>query len=146
MRSSSLKTVRFGLIGKGIALAVMGCGLLSTPVLAAAKKAEGASSESGLMAQSQVTASIMRSYRPIGMIQVDVALLVTDDALQRQVNAARPVLQSAWRSTVQEFAANYYTPGRVPDAVLLGQRLQAATDAALGKRGARLLLASVVVR
>jgi hypothetical protein len=131
---------------KGVILA---CSLLAvlTPATAlAAPKKDTGTSESGLMAQSQVTASIMRSFRPVGMMQVDVALLVTDPKLQAKVTAARPMLQSAWRSTVQEFSTNYYSPGRVPDAVLLGQRLQAATDAALGTSGARVLLASVVVR
>jgi hypothetical protein len=77
---------------------------------------------------------------------VDVGILVTNPAQRARASALQPVLRNAWRSTTQEFANSYYIPGRVPDAVLLGQRLQATTDQVLGPGNARVLLIALIVR
>lgn len=84
--------------------------------------------------------------RPVGVFQVDMGILVPNAAQRARAASVQPVLRDAWRRTVQEFANSYITLGRVPDAVLLGQRLQAATDRVLGSGTARVLLTSVIVR
>lgn len=102
--------------------------------------------DSPFVVQTQLAATVMRLSRPIGILQVDVGALVANPAQRQRTDALKPVLRDAWRRTTQEFANRYYVPGRVPDAVLLGQRLQVTTDEVLGLGTARVLLTSLIVR
>ncbi len=102
--------------------------------------------DSPFTGQSQIAVTVMQSSRPIGVIQVDVGILVPNIGQRQRAAALQPVLRDAWRRTTQEFANRYYTPRQVPNAVLLGQRLQAATDQVLGAGNARVLLTSVIAR
>lgn len=130
------------LLAKGVAFALFLC-----PVGAAAAGGKTAAGvDSPFIAQSQVAATVMVSFRPAGMLQVDMGLLVPNQAQRARVTALQPILRSTWRRATQEFANSYFVPGRVPDAVLLGQRLQAATDQVLGPNVGRVMLASVLVR
>jgi hypothetical protein len=88
----------------------------------------------------------MVSFRPAGILQVDMGLYVPEQSKRARILAMQPILRNAWRRTTQEFTNSYYIRGRVPDAVLLGQRLQSATDEVLGAGQARVLLGSVLVR
>jgi hypothetical protein len=129
-------------------------GILLTLVLLAvqpnfASAAGAGKSETGdspYMGQTQIAATILQSYRPIGVFQVDLGLLVPNPTQRARAASLQPVLRDAWRRTTQEFANSYLVQGRVPDAMLLGQRLQSATDQVLGAGNARLLLTSVIVR
>lgn len=107
---------------------------------------KGPASESAFLAPTQIATSVLVSFRPAGIMQVDMGLYVPDQSKRARILAMQPVLRNAWRRTTQEFTNNYYVRGRVPDAVLLGQRLQAATDEVLGAGQARVMLASVLVR
>jgi hypothetical protein len=130
-------------------LFVLGSALLTlcAPSVAfAAKPAKSESGDSPFIGQTQIAATIIQSFRPAGVFQVDVGILVTNPAQRARASALQPVLRNAWRSTTQEFANSYYIPGRVPDAVLLGQRLQATTDQVLGPGNARVLLIALIVR
>ena len=113
-------------------------------IAAAAAKSEV--SESSFIGQTQVAVTILKSFRPAGIFQVDVGILVPNPAQRARAASFQPVLRDAWRRTTQEFANNYLVLGQVPDANLLGQRLQSATDQVLGPGHARLLLTSVIVR
>jgi hypothetical protein len=124
------------------------CAMLSAlPVgaYAAGGKSAGVS-DSPFIAQTQVASSVLVSFRPVGLMQVDLGVLVRDPGKRARVSGLQPVLRNAWRRTTQEFTNSYFTPGRVPDAALLGQRLQAATDEVLGPGVGRVLLISVLVR
>lgn len=113
--------------------------------LGAGDKSSG-SGDSPFIGQTQIASSILVSLRAVGLMQVDLGLLVPDSSKRRRVLGLQPVLRSAWRRTVQEFTNNYFTPGRVPDALMLGQRLQAATDQIIGPNVGRVMLLSVLVR
>jgi hypothetical protein len=102
--------------------------------------------DSPFMGQSQIAVSILKSSRPIGVFQVDVGILVVNPAQRMRAQGLQPVLRDAWRGTTQEFANSYLVPGEVPDANLLGARLQTATDRILGVGSARVLFTSVIVR
>jgi hypothetical protein len=136
-------------LSKTTLLASIACFLaVGLPCAAHAAKggSKGSTAESPFIAQTQIATSVLVSFRPAGVFQVDMGLLVPKQSERSRVLALQPVLRNAWRRTTQEFTNSYYTRGRVPDAVLLGQRLQAATDEVLGAGTARVLLASVVVR
>jgi hypothetical protein len=118
--------------------------MFSTDALAAAPKK--AASDSPFVAQSQISVTMMRSMRPVGMLQADVGILVTNQAQRARATALTPVLRDTWRRTTQEFANSSVMQGRPPDAVLLGQRLQSATDQIIGPGVARVLFTSLIVR
>jgi hypothetical protein len=122
---------------------------LLTPVVVLAAgggASKGSSGDSPFIAQTQIASSVLVSFQPVGIMQVDMGLYVPNQSQRARILSMQPVLRNAWRRTTQEFTNNYYVRGRVPDAALLGQRLQAATDEVLGRGQARVLLASVVVR
>ena len=126
------------------ALVVMA--LFGTSAVAAAQGGKAEVRDSPFIGQTQVAATVLQSFRPIGVFQVDMGIMVTNSGQRVRAASLQPVLRDAWRRTTQDFVNRYYVPGRVPDAVLLGQRLQAATDQVLGQGTARLLLTSVIVR
>jgi hypothetical protein len=119
---------------------------LPNGAFAASGASKGGSGDTPFIAQTQIATSVLVSFRPVGIFQVDMGLYVPNQSQRARIISLQPVLRNAWRRTTQEFTNSYYVRGRVPDAVLLGQRLQAATDEVLGTDSARVLLASVVVR
>lgn len=139
---ASRRVILQGIGLQGIALAACHAALPS-PV-----RAGGAPrvSESGLVGQSVVTATLMERMRPAGTLQADVALHVEAVARRAAVAARLPVLRDAWRAAAQEYAAAWFIRGRPPDAEMLRNRLQAATDRVIGAGIARALVLSVMVR
>jgi hypothetical protein len=129
-----------------LSVSVVAFGLIDSTTTYAAGATKSVAPDSPYIGQSQIAATILQSMRPVGVFQVDMGILVPNAAQRARAASLQPVLRDAWRRTVQEFANSYITPGRVPDAVLLGQRLQAATDRVLGAGTARVLLTSVIVR
>ncbi|GIU66722.1 hypothetical protein PsB1_0876 [Candidatus Phycosocius spiralis] len=114
----------------------------------AAEKAEpkGTGNDSGFLGLSQITSNVMQKYRFVAVLQVQLAIVVAEFAKRDKAQASMPILQAEWRGTTQDFANRFIIPGRVPDAVILGQKLQAKTDAVLGAGVARLVLLSVILR
>lgn len=131
-----------------VCVAVLGVIAVTTAptTIYAAGSSKSTTPDSPYIGQSQIAATILQSMRPVGVFQVDMGILVPNAAQRARAISLQPVLRDAWRRTVQEFANSYIAPGRVPDAGLLGQRLQAATDRVLGSGAARVLLTSVIVR
>ena len=107
---------------------------------------KGGGNEAGFLGSNQITASIMRQNRPSGIIQIDMGIVVSAIPQRERAQAATPALRAAWRGVAQEFVNSFFTPGRVPDAQILGQRLQAVTDRVVGSGIARVVLLSVIVR
>lgn len=130
------------------ALGVAAMAVDAGPAEASKSKGKGPDSPSGFSGQMQVTANIMTQGRVAGLLQVDAGLYSLDQAVRTRFAPLAPVIRSAWRSATQDFANRFHTAGRVPDAVILAQRLQAATDQVLGGTpgAARVLLVSVVAR
>jgi hypothetical protein len=149
-KSVMTKTTQIPCLTRSLVVFFGFCLALSAPHAAYAAggggAAKGSNGDSPFIAQTQIATSVLVSFRPVGVFQVDMGLYVTNQSQRQRILAMQPVLRNAWRRTTQEFTNSYYVRGRVPDAVLLGQRLQAATDEVLGVGAARVLLASVVVR
>ena len=127
-------------------------GLASTAVLgannarAAKPVPKGGGNEAGFLGSNQITASIMRQYRSVGIMQIDMGIVVSAMPKREQAQAATPALSAAWRGTAQEFVNSFFIPGRVPDTQILGERMQAVTDRVVGPGIARVVLLSVIVR
>jgi hypothetical protein len=119
--------------------------LVTTQAHAAGPKKTEAS-DTPFIGQTQIAVTIVQASRPAGVFQADIGLLIKDPAGRVRAKALQPILRDRWRRTTQEFANSYFAKGRAPDAELLGQKLQTATDAILGKDVARVLLTALVVR
>src|SRR5471030_1547858 len=93
-----------------------------------------------------IFATIVADNRAAGMLMVGAGLDVPNDALRDEVNRSMPVLRDAYIRNLMTFTANMVRTDTQPDVVLIADRLQAVTDRALKKKGAKVLLAQVAIR
>ena len=127
-------------------------GLASSAVLGATEAraakpvSRGGGNEAGFLGSNQITATIMRQFRSVGLMQIDMGIVVSALPKRERAQAATPTLRAAWRGVAQEFVNSFFIPGRVPDTQILGQRMQAVTDRVVGPGIARVVLLSVIVR
>ena len=77
---------------------------------------------------------------------IGAGLDVPDEALREEVDRSLPVLRDAYVRNLMTFTANVVRTDEQPDVGLIADRLQAVTDRALKKKGARILLAQVAIR
>ncbi len=92
-----------------------------------------------------LTATVSQNYRVRGVLQIDAGLEITDSRLRARAEAMRPRLRDAYTAVLAEYVGGAYQPGRAPDANMIGDMMQAATDRTLGEDGADFLLGMVMV-
>jgi hypothetical protein len=97
------------------------------------------------VAVAPVSATLTNGLRPSGLLQVDAGFDIPDDKLRSRASAMAPVLRDAMREALTRYVAVFQRPGAVPDADRVKSMLQEAADKALGHKGARLVLVSVMV-
>ena len=102
-------------------------------------------SESYIM-MDPIYTTIVTDNRAGGMLMVGAGLDVPDAALRADVNRSMPVLRDAYIRNLMAFTANVVRPDTQPDVGMIADRLQAVTDRALKKKGAKVLLAQVAIR
>ena len=90
--------------------------------------------------------TIVVDNRPAGMLMVGAGIDVPNDALRDEVTRSLPVLRDAYVRNLMTFTANVVRTDAQPDVTVIADRLQAVTNRALGKKGARILLAQVAIR
>jgi flagellar basal body-associated protein FliL len=90
--------------------------------------------------------TIVTDNRASGMLMVGAGLDVPNDALRDEVNRSLPVLRDAYIRNLMTFTTNIVRTDTQPDVGLIAARLQAVTDRALRKKGAKVLLAQVAIR
>ena len=138
---------RFAKAATAVTLAMASSASLGVVAAQAAKPVpKGGGNEAGFLGSNQITASIMRQYRSVGIIQIDMGIVVGAMPQRERAQAATPALRAAWRGVAQEFVNSFFIPGRVPDTQILGQRMQAVTDRVVGPGIARVVLLSVIAR
>jgi len=91
-----------------------------------------------------ITANVRRVGGGRGVMTVETGVDTPDAALRTRVAQSQPRLRAAYAEVVQT-AANALLPGAPPDVERLVAQLQAATDRVVGRRGARLLIGTVMV-
>lgn len=124
-----------------IALAV----LAAPALLAAAPKEEKKKGGGASFIQIQtLTATIMRPSGRRGVLTVEVGLDIADGKLRERAEKLVPRLRAAFVQTLQTYAAGM-TPATPPNPDVLGAALQRDTDRVLGRKGARLLLGTMLV-
>ena len=91
-----------------------------------------------------VTGSVVGANGRRAVMSVELGLDVPDAALRTRATQSVPRLRAAYNTVVQRVAATTL-PGMAPDVERLVAQLQAATNATLGRAGARLLIGTVMV-
>ena len=84
--------------------------------------------------------------RAAGMLMVGIGLDIPNDALHAEVDRAMPVLRDAYLRNLMAFTATSVRTDEQPDVTMIADRLQAVTDRALKRKGAKVLLAQVAIR
>ncbi len=101
--------------------------------------------ESYVMIEPMYTA-ILDGDRPVGMLMIGVGLDIPDSKLRGEAEHAMPVLRDAFVRNLMNFSTTAVRPWAQPDVTVIADRLQGVADRALGRKGARLLLAQVAMR
>lgn len=91
-------------------------------------------------------ATIVDDDKPCGLLMLGVGIDVPDPALRAQAEHAMPVLRDAYLRNLMSFTTTSVRPDEQPDVNAIAARLQRVTDRALGRKGAKLLLAQVAMR
>ena len=91
-----------------------------------------------------IAATILRRDGSRGVITVECGIDVSDDKLLSLAEVSQPRLRSAYAGWVQNYAGGLSAAG-VPDADYISRELQRLTDQTLGKKGAKLLLGTILV-
>lgn len=90
--------------------------------------------------------TIVADNRAAGMLMVGAGLDVPDDHMREEVKRSLPVLRDAYIRNLMTFTASVVRTDSQPDVIMIADRLQAVTDRALKKKGAKILLAQVAIR
>jgi len=126
-----------------LGLAVVATAAASTTASASSSEGGGAASAETYFRLPVVTASIIHADGRRGVLSVETGVDVPDAALRLRAQQSSPRLRAAYNTAAQRFA-NGLRPGAVPNIDQLANDLQAATNATLGRAGARLLLGTVM--
>jgi flagellar basal body-associated protein FliL len=102
-------------------------------------------SESYLMLDPIYT-SIVADNKPAGMLMIGMGLDVPDAKMRDEVTRSLPVLRDAYVRNLLAFTVTAVRVDAQPDVDAIAQRLQAVTDRALKKKGAKVLMAQVALR
>ena len=127
--------------------------LAISPVLAAdgGDKAQKAPEHKTTQSKSYIMVdpiytTIVADNRAAGMLMVGAGIDVPDEHMRDVVTRSLPVLRDAYIRNLMAFTANVVRTDAQPDVGMIADRLQAVTDRALKKKGARILLAQVAIR
>lgn len=90
--------------------------------------------------------TIMANDRPAGMLMIGIGIDIPDEKLRSEAEHSMPVLRDAYVRNLMSFAATQVRTSTQPDVTVIAGRLQSVTDRALGRKGAKLLLAQVAMR
>lgn len=123
------------------ALLVAPLALAASPALASGG---GGGSAGGYVRYPTVTATTMRADGRRGVMTVETGVDVPDAALKLRAEQSQPRMRAVFNILVQR-EANTLLPGAVPNIERLAAQLQSATNIILGRRGAKLLLGTVMI-
>lgn len=120
---------------------------LSALTLAGAAQAspdKSGGGKGGYLSLPTATATVLRRDGRRGVMTVETGLDIADGALMERARLSQPRLSAAYNEIVR-IAAERLLPDAPPNVEWLVVALQHATDAILGKPGAKLLLGTVMV-
>jgi hypothetical protein len=97
----------------------------------------------GYLSLPTATATVLRRDGRRGVLTVETGLDIVDGALMERARLSQPRLSAAYNE-IARIAAERLLPGAPPNVEWLAVALQHATDAILGRPGAKLLLGTVM--
>ncbi|MBU1346100.1 MAG: Tat pathway signal protein [Alphaproteobacteria bacterium] len=116
--------------------------LAATPVLASG--GGKAASTDTYIRYPTVTATTIRPDGRRGVMTVETGVDVADPDLRLRAQQSQPRMRAVFNILCQR-EANTLLPGGVPNIDRLAAQLQSATNIILGRRGAKLLLGTVMI-
>lgn len=93
-----------------------------------------------------IYATIVSGEHPVGMLMIGVGIDIPDERLRGEAEHSLPVIRDGYVRNLAAFAATQVRVWKQPDVAVIADRLQGVTDRALGRKGARVLLAQVAMR
>ncbi|HTT98329.1 MAG TPA: hypothetical protein VMF58_09785 [Rhizomicrobium sp.] len=93
-----------------------------------------------------IYATIVSGDHPVGMLMIGVGIDIPDEKLRGEAEHSMPVIRDGYVRNLAAFAATQVRVWKQPDVAVIADRLQGVTDRALGRKGARVLLAQVAMR
>jgi len=132
---------------KLFSLAPLAGGLLALAATAPARASSGGGGgapANAYIRYGTITSTIVRPDGRRGVMTVEVGLNVEDETLRAQAALDGPRLRAAFNTVAQNIASSLL-PGTAPDVDRLHHALQVATIRTLKKRGAVVLLGTVMV-
>lgn len=91
-----------------------------------------------------IVATIIHRDGSRGVITVECGVDVADERLRALADQSQPRLRAAYAAFVQAYAGGLPAAG-VPDADYISREMQQITDSVLRKKGAKLLLGTILV-
>lgn len=123
-----------------IALTLSGLALAGAAHAAPEKSGSG---KGGYLSLPTATATVLRRDGRRGVMTVEIGLDIADGALMERARLSQPRLSAAYNEVVR-IAAERLLGDAPPNVEWLAVALQHATDAILGRPGAKLLLGTVM--
>lgn len=114
------------------------------PAVAAANEEKKKGGGATFLQIKAIVATIIHRDGTRGVITVECGVDVADEHLRTLAAASQPRLRAAYAGWVQSYASGLPAAG-VPDADYISRELQRITDTTLGKKGAKLLLGTILV-
>lgn len=138
---------------RSLFLATLAAFLLAAPAYAGDSDSGGGKAPKHKVTQSPsylevdpMYATILDEDKPVGMLMIGIGLDIPDEKLRGEAVHAMPVLRDAYVRNMMNFSTTSVRSWRQPDVAAIADRLQAVTDRALGRKGAKVLLAQIAMR
>jgi hypothetical protein len=128
-------------------LALAAAALALVPAAASASSGGGEKKKGGGLTYLQiksVMASVMRRDGRRGVMTVECGCDIHDDKLRATAEASIPRLRSGYASFIQAYALGLPSGG-CPNADYISREMQRITDEVLHKKGAKLLLGTILI-
>jgi hypothetical protein len=114
------------------------------PMTGRAEEGSGPKTRQSYLRMQTVAVSIIHSNGGRGVLTVEVGVDVPDPSLRNRIELFLPRLTSAYVSALQPYAIGL-GPAQPPNADYISMTLQRETDRVLGRRGAHLLLGTILL-
>lgn len=128
----------------GLTLHGAALGGLAWAGVAHASPEKSGGGKGGYLSLPTATATVLRRDGRRGVMTVETGLDIADGALMERARLSQPRLSAVYNEVVR-IAAERLLPDAPPDVEWLVLALQHATNAILGRPGAKLLLGTVMV-
>ncbi len=109
-----------------------------------ARAAEAKKEKPSYLRLTTLAATINQPGGRRGVMTIEIGIDTPDPALRDKVELVQPVLRDAYVTVLQPYALSI-TPGSPPSADYIAMTLQRATDRVMGRKGARLLIGSILI-